>query len=201
MLLIMVIGKGPDMDFADIELGPRMQACNERERKFVWFYVTDNDGNATEAARKAGYVDSANGAIQVAGHRLLHRDRVLAAIEEVGRKAFRGLLMPAVRATRKLIENASHQDHAKTVSSTLARLGITERTGVDVNVTGEIQHNHTDSALNDLRTLIGLGVAEDKLVEIFGFSGLSRYRKMLAETDARAPKLIEHRTDEVSNEN
>lgn len=181
------------MDFSQVELGPKMQACSDRERKFVWFYVTDNDGNATEAARKAGYSDPGrdSAAIRVQAHALMHRDRVLAAIDEVGRKAFRGLLIPAVRATSKLIENEKHPDHAKTVQSTLSRLGLGERTGVDVKVEGEITHNHTDSALNDLRTLIGLGVAREKLVEIFGFSGLSRYEKMLEEVDARAPKLIE----------
>lgn len=185
------------MDFAEIELGPKMQACSEKERRFVWFYITDDEQNATEAARKAGYLDTDTGAIRVRGHALMHRERVLAAIEEVGRKAFRGLLIPAVRATRKLIEAEKHPDHAKTVSSTLARLGITERTGVDVNVTGEVQHNHTDSALTDLRTLMALQVPREKLVEVFGFSGLSRYEAMLAEQDARAPKAIEHRADEV----
>lgn len=181
------------MDFSEIELGPKMSACSERERKFVWFYVTDDDGNATEAARKAGYADPGleSAAIRVRAHALMHRERVLAAIEEVGRKAFRGLFVPAVRATRRLVENERHPDHAKTVSSTLARLGITERTGVDVHVSGEVQHNHTDAALSDLRMLIGMGVPREKLVETFGFSGLSRYEKMLAESDARAPKLIE----------
>jgi phage terminase small subunit len=179
------------MDFSEIELGPKMQACSEKERRFVWFYVTDDDGNATEAARKAGYVDSENGAIRVRGHQLIHRDRVLAAIEEVAGKAFRGLLAPAVRATRRLIENDKHADHAKTTLSVLSRLGKSERSGLDVNVTGEVQHNHTDAALNDLRALLSLQVPREKLVEIFGFSGLSRYEKMLAEVDAKAPKLIE----------
>ena len=55
----------------------------------------------------------------------------------------------------------------------------------------DVTVNHTDSALQDLRTLIGLGVAREKLVEIFGFSGLSRYEKMLEEQDRRSGKLIE----------
>jgi hypothetical protein len=121
----------PNMDFSEIELGPKMQACTERERKFVWFYVTDDDGNASEAARKAGYADPGlqSATIRVTGHKLMHRERVLAALEEVGRKAFRGLLVPAVRATRRMIENEKHSDHAKTVLSTLSRLGKSERSG------------------------------------------------------------------------
>lgn len=193
MLVITVIRDCCCMDFAEIELGPKMQACTERERRFVWFYVTDDDGNASEAARKAGYADPgpASASIRVQAHNLMHRERVLAAIEEAGRKAFRGLLMPAVRATKTIIDTPKHPDHAKVVLSTLSRLGQSERTGVDVKVEGEIQHNHTDQALNDLRVLINLGVAEEKLVEVFGFSGLSRYRKMLAEQESRAPRMIE----------
>lgn len=195
MFAITVIGTFAGMDFSEIELGPKMQACSAMERQFVWFYITGiaegEKPDATAAARKAGYVDNENGAIRVRAHALMHRERVLAAIDEVGRKAFRGLLVPAVMATRALIENEKHPDHAKVVQSTLSRLGFGERSGIDVNVSGEVQHNHTDAALNDLRTLLQLSVPEEKLVEIFGFSGLSRYRKMLVEVDAKAPKLIE----------
>ncbi len=162
-----------------------MQALSERERKFVWFYIT-NEGppNGAQAARDAGYSDVAEAA-KVRAHYLLQRERVILALEEVGKKAFRGLLGPAVKATAAMINNPLHPDHAKTVSSTLARLGLVEKSGIDVSVSGELTVNHTDAALNDLRALMGLGVARDKLVEIFGFSGLSRYEKMLAEVDGK----------------
>jgi hypothetical protein len=35
----------------------------------------------------------------VRAHALMHRERVIEAIEEVGRKAFRALLVPAMRRT------------------------------------------------------------------------------------------------------
>jgi hypothetical protein len=177
------------MDFSEIELGPKMQALPERERKFVWFYVT-NEGppNGAQAARDAGYSDVKE-ACKVRASGLLHRERILLALEEVGKKAFRGLLGPAVKAAAQLIQNEKHADHSKAVFTTLARLGLGEKSSVDVNVSGDVTVNHTDSALNDLRTLLGLGVAREKLVEIFGFSGLDRYEKMLA---AQAPtKVIE----------
>lgn len=179
------------MDFSEIELGPKMRALPEKERKFVWFYVTSEDQNATEAARKAGWTDNDTGAIRVRAHALMHRDRVLDAIEEVGRKSFRGLLVQAISATRKLIENPKHPDHARTLQSTLSRLGLSERTAVDVNHSGEVSVNRTDDAIETLRTLRGLGVPREKLIEVFGFSGLERYEGMLASLDAKAPKLIE----------
>lgn len=195
------------MDFSQFELGAKMQACSERERKFVWFYcMGDENGrlNASEAARRAGYSDPANGdgngssAIRVRGHELMHRERVLAAIDEVGRKAFRGLLIPAVMATKALIDNDKHPDHAGVVKSTLSRLGLVERSGVDVNHTGEITVNHTDEAISDLRALLALNVPREKLVETFGHSGLERYEKMLAISDARQ-KTIEGTAEEVKD--
>jgi hypothetical protein len=177
------------MDFSQAELGPKMAACSEMERKFAWAYVVNCDDNGAQAARDAGYSDAGEGC-KVRAHELLHRERVLAAIEELGRKAFRGQLIPAIRANKHLIDNSKHPDHAGAVHKTLSRLGFGERTGVDVNVSGEVSVNHTDQALEDLRTLMGLGVPREKLVEVFGFSGLSRYEGMLAEQDARRPKLI-----------
>lgn len=175
----------------EIEMGPKMQACSAPERLFVWFVAVEGL-DATNAAREAGYTDSGSGSIRVAGHRLSHRERVIEALEEVGRKAFRSLLPLAIAANRKLLENDKHPDHHKAVQQTLSRLGYAERTVVDVNVGGEVTVNHTDAAVSDLRILTGLGVSEEKLIEAFGFSGLERYRKMLAEQERRAPKVIEH---------
>lgn len=185
-------------DFANAELGPKMQACNQLERRFVWFYVL-NGGIGAQAARDAGYSDVKDGA-KVRAFEALQREHVLDAIDEVGRKAFRSLLIPAITATRKLIENGKHRKHAATLQSTLSRLGLVERTGVDVNHTGEVQVNHTDAAVNDLRVLLGLGVTREKLEEVFGHSGLGRYEKMLAEQERGRPKVIEHRTEERSDD-
>lgn len=173
---------------SDIEYGPKMLACSERERKFVLAYVAGGE-SASEAARQAGYSDPGgdSSAIRVQAHALMHRERVLEAIDEVGRKEFRGLLLPAVVAIRTILGKSDHPDYLKTAATVLSRLGLGERSGVDVNVSGEVAVNHTDAALNDLRILMEMGASEAKLEEVFGHSGLSRYRKMLAE---KQPKLI-----------
>jgi len=178
----------------DMDFGPAMQACSDRERKFVWHYLLlggKGEGAGAEAARRAGYSDTAEAA-KVRAHYLMHRERVITAMDEVGRTAFRGLLIPAIAAQRALIENKDHPDHAKAVGSTLSRLGLTERTGVDVNVTGQVTVSHTDAALADLRALLALAVPREKLVEVFGHSGLQRYERMLAVADQRAGPVIEH---------
>jgi hypothetical protein len=175
------------------DIGPKMQACSERERAFVLAYLQAGQlgsWDASAAARAAGCSDPGphSSAIRVRGHELLHRERVIEAMDEVARKHFRGLLLPAVVAMGKLIEKGDHPDHAGAVKTTLSRLGIVERSGVDLNISGEVQVNHTDAALEDLRRMLALGVPREKLVEVFGFSGLSRYEKMLSSL----PKVIEH---------
>lgn len=182
------------MDWSQIEMGPKLAACSERERAFVWHLLTDADGNASEAAKLAGYSDPGNGsaAIRVRGFELMHRERVLQAIEEVGRQQFRTLLVPAIVRSKALLEKPDHPDHVKMLQSMLSRLGFGERSGVDVNVSGEVAVNHTDAAIEQLRILRGLGVSREKLVESFGFSGLSRYEKMLDEQERKSGRLIEH---------
>lgn len=174
-----------------------MQACSERERAFVMHYLAicaeEGKGNATEAARRSGYEDSGDAGIRVRGHQLLHRDRVRAAMVEVGRTEFLGLMFPSIIAARRLIENDKHPDHAGMVKSALSALGFGERTAVDLNVSGEVNLNHTDSALADLQRFIALGLPREKLVETFGASGLERYERMLASQSA---KLIEHQSNE-----
>lgn len=176
-------------------MGPKLAACSEMERKFVRSYLTCGDGQ--QAARDAGYRDAGGIAAKVRGCELLQRDRVLSALEEVGRKEFRGLLLPAILAMRRLLEKQDHPDHAKAVQTTLSRLGFGERSGIDVNVAGEVTVNHTDAAVEQLRILRGLGVPRERLVEMFGFSGLSRYEKMLEEITHRDTKVIEGRVEDA----
>lgn len=175
--------------------GPKMQALRERERRFVWAYLmnslTDGRENGAQAARDAGYSDASEGA-KVRAHGLLHRDEVLDALQEVAARELRGLAVPAVMALSRLLHKSDHFEHRKSIEMVLNRVGMGERTQIDVNVTGEVTVNHTDAAIDDLRRLIELGASDEKLVEVFGYSGLERYRKMLAEQERRAPKVIEH---------
>lgn len=191
------------MNLAEITLGPKMQLCSEMERSFVWHYLlglADGERNATEAARKAGYSDPGgdSAAIRVRGYELMHRDRVKAALREVAETEFEGLLLPTVQAARNLIENPKHRDHAGTVKTILSGLGLGET--VRLKVEGEVTVNHTDAAIEDLRRLKSLGVPREKLLETFGFSGLSRYEAMLVEADRkRLPPPVDVEFTEVKD--
>lgn len=183
----------PPMAFPDwAGFGPKMLALRERERKFVWAYLmnslTDGRPNAAQSARDAGYSDIAEGA-KVRGHDLLHRESVLEAMNECAARELRGLVVPAVVALARLVHKPDHQDHRAAIQMVLDRTGHGAKTSVDVNVNGTVNVNHTTAALEDLRRLMALGASRDKLLEIFGHSGLPRYEKMLA---ADGAKLIEH---------
>lgn len=160
------------------ELGPKMQVCLPRERKFVWAYLV-NGGNQAEAARAAGYSDHLDAA-KVQGCRIMQRQRVIDALQEVYSKHLVGLAGPAIAALAALVRNDKHPDHAKALAMVLNRAGFAEKTAVDVNVSGSVTLNATDAALEDLRILQSLGTPREKLIETFGHSGLLRYEKMLA---------------------
>jgi len=159
---------------------------DERWRKFAWGYVFGG-GEGAAAARFAGYSDAGEGC-KVRAHGLLQRDEIQAAIKALTGKYLFSLAPKAILRLGEILDNPKHAKHAKAIEMVLDRTGHGGVTDVNVNVSGELTVNHTDQALNDLRALLELGVSREKLIEVFGFSGLSRYEKMLAE---QGPKLIE----------
>lgn len=175
--------------------GPKMQALRDREKRFVWAYLINSmtpvGANGSQSARDAGYSDKSEGA-KVRAHNLLHRQDVQEAIQELAMRELRGLALPAVAAIAQIIARPDHPDRQKVALSVLSRLGMGEQNAVQLNVTGEVTVNHTDAALDDLKRLIELGVPREKLLETFGFSGLLRYEKMLAQREGISlPPMID----------
>lgn len=158
----------------------------ERERVFVWTYMF-NGGNGTRAAKAAGYSDASEGC-KVRAHLLLQRGDVQAALRDLCGKYLFSLAPVAMIRLGVLLKSKNERVALKAVDMTLSRTGHSERTALDVNVSGGVEVSHTDGAVADLRRLKELGVPREKLVEAFGFSGLARYEKLLAASDA---KLIE----------
>jgi hypothetical protein len=162
----------------------------DRARKFVWFYMMGG-ANGAEAARAAGFSDHLDAA-KVRAHHLLHRSDVQAALRDLGQRYLYNLMPKALVKLDELLDSKNAADRGKAIDRVLNRVpGFSERTGLDVNVQAEVTVNHTTAAVEDLRRLVALGVPREKLIETFGFSGLARYERMLAELDARAPKVIE----------
>ena len=155
----------------------------------MWGYVFGG-GEGAAAARIAGYSDAGE-ACKVRAHSLLQRDEIQDAIKALTGKYLFSLAPKAVLRLGEILDNPKHSKHTKAIEMVLDRTGHGAATDVNVNVQGEVTVNHTDAALENLRSMLELGVPREKLEGIFGFSGLSRYEKMLAE---RGPKVIEHRS-------
>jgi|SRR5665213_906129 len=174
------------------DLPEAMQSIrDERRRAFAWNYVF-NGANGTAAAKAAGYSDASE-ACKVRAHHLLQRDDVQAGIKALTTRYLFSLAPKAVLRLEELLDNPKHPKHDKAIEMTLSRSGHGEKSSVDVNVSGSVTLNHTDSAIEDLRRLMALGTPRDRLIEAFGFSGLGRYERMLADKVSRETKTIEHR--------
>jgi hypothetical protein len=177
------------------EWGPAMAALkSDRHRAFVLalYQIPPGYGAHVKAAKLAGFGTSTSSAKSwsVIASMLAHDTKILAALFEEDQKRIRASAPRAIRALQGLIEDPGHKDHARGIGMVLDRVHPAEtRHFVDV------QHHvvdHSAEAVAQLRMLKSLDVPQAKLEEVFGFSGLARYEKMLAETDARAPtKLIE----------
>lgn len=167
------------------QLPEAMQSLRtDRERRFCWQYMW-NGGNGSKAARDAGYSDKSEGA-KVRAHELLTRQDILDAIGELGRRYLYSLQPKALVRLGKLLESENERVAVKAVDMTLSRTGLSERTAIDLNVTGTVKTvDHTQAAVEDLRRLKAMGVPRDELVRVFGFSGLSRYEKLLASEEAK----------------
>jgi hypothetical protein len=174
-----------------IPQGPKMQALRtDRERAFAFAYATGICETAADAAKLAGY----GRPYRKSAYQVIHKPRVTEAIEEVSRERFRNLVPMVISAAERVLRDPSHKDHGRLISSLLGRMGYSEKTSLDVNVSGAVVVNHVDAAVDDLRRLKALNVPHEKLLEVFGFSGLERYEQLLLERDSKT-KVIEHQPE------
>jgi hypothetical protein len=106
---------------AGLTLGPKMMALDERERIFAFALGSGIASNAAEAARLAKYTNDpkvsrtgkrSNSLVSQA-HKVLHRPRVIEAIEEVCRHQFRNLVPLVISAARRVLEDPTHKDHSR----------------------------------------------------------------------------------------
>lgn len=178
------------------ELPSKLRAIkDERRRKFAWNYVW-NGGNASAAARDAGYSDHI-GNERVRGHLALQDERVVEAIAELSRLYLHTLVPVAVVGLSRILRDPKHPRYLKSLEMVLDRGGCGVSADLNVKVEGSVEVNHTDTAIGHLRQLKALGVPREELEKLFGFSGLGRYEKMLEIADRRA-RTIEGTATEVS---
>lgn len=168
------------------KMGPAMASLpSDKQRAYIdaLFEVPPGRGAMVAAARVAGYQGDPH-ALTATANRLMRDPRIQAAIAEETKRRIRALGPASVSAITDIIADPLHRDRLK------ASLAVIEK--IEPSITrlqGEIHHtheviDHNKEAVAQLRTLQSLGVAEDKLIELFGINGLERFRRMLAAEDA-----------------
>lgn len=114
-----------------------MLACTEQQRRWVVAYAMC--GDATAAAREAGYSDSSDAA-KVSAFRLLRTPRVIDALKEWTRGALEG--RGAFVAVQALIEIASDPEDKNRFA---AADSLADRVGFARQTNHQVQVEHTDN--------------------------------------------------------
>jgi phage terminase small subunit len=185
------------------QLGPAMQALpNNRWRAFIEFYLLEPPGRGapTNAARRAGFGHARTTPLNMAriSSRLMHDDRIIAAIAEESRKMLRAGAPEAVKALLSLVRDAEHKDHARGIAMVLARTDP-EVQRTDMQVTHRVVDSDQE-ALEELRAARALGATREKLLELFGGNYLPRLEQLEAAEIERSAKVIDGEATEVKSD-
>jgi len=115
-------------------LGPKMQALNERQRRFVIAALTFPTGKDWQIAKAAGYPDRSHGALRVSAHRLFHHEKVLAALQEEADKRLRASAVLGASVLAQIARTAGHPQQLKAAEALLNRIGFHEKSEHKVTV-------------------------------------------------------------------
>jgi hypothetical protein len=166
-----------------------MRQLTVKMRKFVLELACGPSGygSLVRAAKAAGYgtAKSTESAIKVSAHRVLYDPRVQEALREVGGKLLRTEAFLGINVLVAIARDPTHKDRLKAAVELMNRGGFAAVTHHTVTVEHKI--DYTKQALEELATFRRLGVARERLEEIFGRDGLYHLEQQL---DAQ-PKLIE----------
>jgi hypothetical protein len=171
----------------DESLGPCMRLLNAKQRRFVWElrYGPVGYGSEVRAARAAGYgtATSSDGSMRIMAYQALHSPRVQDALREVGHRIIRAEAFQSIRNVTAIANDLGHKDTLK------ANLALLDRGGfaVETHHTITVEHvDHDAEAVGELRMLKSVGVTRERLEELFGKNGLTRFERLAALEDARA---------------
>jgi phage terminase small subunit len=174
-------------------LSAAASACTVKERRFAESFVElgGMHGAGAAAARRAGYGNPSSTANVYASiaDRELNKPEVLSYVAELAKKKIRSLVPKAVRAVEEIIDNPAHAQRLKASMAVIDRIDPVEtRQHIEVTHTAV---NHDQDAIAVLRHLKAIGAPRDMLEANFGFTGLSRYERLLAAEDLAKGKTIE----------
>lgn len=132
-----------------------MKSLSPIQRAFVIAYI--QTGKRREAYRLAGYSCSSLNAVDVNCHRLMHDERVQAALVEEGRKHIKASAVLAMNYLTELVTNveADHKDRSKAAIAILDRGGLHALTEHHVNITHHETRESKIQRVIELAKLLG----------------------------------------------
>lgn len=144
---------------------------SDKRRMFVLHYL--NHRNGARASKEAGYLPETATAEDHAqnAYKLLHDETVCDAIIAMTRRQLRTLAPEAINAIKETLATPFNKDRMRAAAMVLER---TDSVTQKVDVTHTHVLDHEGEAVAQLRSLMALGVAREKLVEVFGEFGLQR---------------------------
>jgi len=174
-------------------LGPCMRALTEKQRRFVLELRHGPAGYGSEirAARAAGYgkPTSSDLVLRVEAHRTLHNPKVQEALREVGGKIIRAEAFQSIKNTVAIANDLQHRDCLK------ANLALMDRGGFAVetshHVTVEHKVNYVQQAIEEVARFKALGVARDRLEQIYGSDGLYHLEQQIERSKTIEGEAVE----------
>lgn len=168
-------------------MGPAMRALPPKYRIFVYEVAAGITGYGAivRCARVAGLgtETSSPASLSEIGRWVLHRPDVQEALKEIGGKRLRIAAFKALESLETIAADPTHPQCVQATKVLLDRsLPIETRQHIVVE-----KIDHTRQALDELKTLRRLGVAREKLEELYGRDGLYHLEQQLD----GAMKLIE----------
>ena len=106
------------------DFGPAMAVLTDKQRAFVQAYCEHPNYDNAPLVKEAGYGDSTLVSARVTGYRLMHNEKILAAINEEASKRLRGSGILGVSVMMQIAANPAHKDHLKAATALADRTGF-----------------------------------------------------------------------------
>jgi hypothetical protein len=140
----------------------------------------------SEAARLAGFGNGGTGSVDTmkrVAFSIFHDPRMLAALHEVGQKRLKVGVPDAIAAVFEIIGDKKHKDRLAAARMVLDREHKVESLS---RLVVELKTDYQAQALEELAAFRKLGVAREKLEQIFGRDGLFHLEQKL---DGKPPMI------------
>lgn len=119
---------------SEFEFGPKMQALNDRQKRFVLALVEDPMMPKAEAARIAGYSDVKEGC-KVRACELMQDKRVVDALHEQAGKRLWSVSLKASARVEEMIDSADEKVALKASLAVLDRVGWAAQQNINISQT------------------------------------------------------------------